>query len=90
MILERKWKRIDFLGAFMSLAASILLVFALQQGGVAYPWSSGAIISIFVLSVVLWIAFVVWERWLSIQNTAREPIFPWRLARNRFVSGLLL
>ncbi|KND91015.1 putative MFS-type transporter [Tolypocladium ophioglossoides CBS 100239] len=90
MISEQAWKRIDFLGAFISLAASILLVFALQQGGVAYPWSSGAIISVFVLSGLLWLGFIAWERQLSTWNTVCEPIFPLRLARNRFVLGLLL
>ncbi|ROW13285.1 hypothetical protein VPNG_05429 [Cytospora leucostoma] len=90
MIAERAWKRIDFLGAFMSLAASILLVFALQQGGVVYPWSSGAVITIFVISGCLWLAFVVWEKRLSAKDGVCEPIFPWRLVLNRFVLGLLL
>ncbi len=90
MISQRAWKRIDIIGAFVSLAASILVVFALQEGGVAYAWNSGPIISIFVVSGVLWIVFVVWERYLSNRNRVCEPIFPWRLASNRFVLGLLL
>ncbi|ORY63857.1 major facilitator superfamily domain-containing protein [Pseudomassariella vexata] len=68
MISERAWKRIDFLGAFMSLAASILL-----------SWNSGAIVAVFVISA----------RQLSTWNVVCEPIFPWRLARNRFVLVLL-
>ncbi|KAF1828905.1 MFS general substrate transporter [Decorospora gaudefroyi] len=90
MISMRTWKRIDIFGAFVSLAASILLVFALQQGGVIYPWGGGAIVSVFVMSAVGWIVFVLWERHLSCRNTACEPIFPWRLAHNRFFLGLLL
>lgn len=84
------WKRVDFVGMVVSLAASILIVFALEQGGVAYPWGSGAIVSTFVLSGVLWIAFVVWERLLSKKGGVREPMFPWSLVHNRFVMGLLL
>ncbi|KAF4428955.1 major facilitator superfamily transporter [Fusarium acutatum] len=87
---KQMWKRVDFVGMALSLAASILIIFALEQGGVAYPWGSGAIVSTFVLSGVLWIAFVAWERLLSSRNGVREPMFPWSLVHNRFVMGLLL
>ncbi|KAM0499255.1 hypothetical protein ACHAO3_004290 [Verticillium nonalfalfae] len=90
LISEKRWKRIDLLGATLSLAASILLIFALQQGGVEYAWNSGAIISTFVLSGILWLAFIAWERKLSGRSGVCEPIFPWRLTSNRFVVGLLL
>ncbi|KAF5593558.1 major facilitator superfamily transporter [Fusarium subglutinans] len=87
---KQMWKRVDFVGMAVSLAASILIIFALEQGGVAYPWGSGAIVSTFVLSGVLWIAFVAWERLLSKKRGVREPMFPWSLVHNRFVMGLLL
>ncbi|KAF5539480.1 major facilitator superfamily transporter [Fusarium mexicanum] len=87
---KQMWKRVDFVGMVVSLAASILIIFALEQGGVAYPWGSGAIVSTFVLSGVLWIAFVAWERLLSKKRGVREPMFPWSLVHNRFVMGLLL
>ncbi|KLO86312.1 Uncharacterized protein LW93_11086 [Fusarium fujikuroi] len=87
---KQMWKRVDFVGMAVSLAASILIIFALEQGGVAYPWGSGAIVSTFVLSGVLWIAFVAWERLLSSRGGVREPMFPWSLVLNRFVMGLLL
>ncbi|SCV50389.1 related to multidrug transporter [Fusarium fujikuroi] len=87
---KQMWKRVDFVGMAVSLAASILIIFALEQGGVAYPWGSGAIVSTFVLSGVLWIAFVAWERLLSSRDGVREPMFPWSLVHNRFVMGLLL
>lgn len=87
---EKAWRRVDYLGAFASLAASILLVFALEQAGLEYPWKSAPIIASFVLSGVFWLVFLGWERQLSLKNTACEPLFPWRLARNRFALGLLL
>ncbi|CVL02468.1 related to multidrug transporter [Fusarium mangiferae] len=87
---KQMWKRVDFVGMTVSLAASILIIFALEQGGVAYPWGSGAIVSTFVLSGVLWIAFIAWERLLSKRDGVREPMFPWSLVHNRFVMGLLL
>ncbi|KAH8842136.1 hypothetical protein MCOR07_004205 [Pyricularia oryzae] len=87
---RRTWRRIDFAGAFASLATSILLIFALQQGGVMYPWNSAPIVSTFVLSGVLWLFLLGWERWLSARNGICEPVFPQRLITNRFVLGLLL
>ncbi|KAK4032521.1 major facilitator superfamily transporter [Parachaetomium inaequale] len=90
LVSEKAWKRVDYLGAFASLAASILLVFALEQAGVEYPWKSAPIIVSFVLSGIFWIVFVVWERGLSLKNSVCEPMFPWSLACNRFVLGLLL
>ncbi|KAF4960432.1 hypothetical protein FSARC_10492 [Fusarium sarcochroum] len=87
---KQTWKRIDIVGMVVSLGASILLIFALEQGDVAYPWRSGPIISTFVLSGILWIAFVIWERLLSKRSGTCEPMFPWSLTHNRFVMGLLL
>ncbi|KAI0430861.1 major facilitator superfamily transporter [Xylaria sp. FL1042] len=92
MIAQKALKRIDVLGGLLSSAASILLVFALQQGGVAYPWDSSAIISVFVVSGLSWIGFILRERQLSLRAVVcePEPMFPWRLTRNRFILGLLM
>ncbi|KAK3390170.1 major facilitator superfamily transporter [Podospora didyma] len=90
LVADRAWKRVGFLGAFTSWAASILLVFALQQAGVAYPWDSGPIVASFVLAGLLWIAFALWERRVSLKDGVCEPMFHWRMACNRFVLGLLL
>ncbi|KAH6855892.1 major facilitator superfamily transporter [Chaetomium sp. MPI-CAGE-AT-0009] len=90
LVSEKAWKRIDYLGAFSSLAASVLLVFALEQAGVEYPWRSAPIIVCFVLSGIFWMVFIGWERALSRKASSCEPMFPWRLACNRFVLGLLL
>ncbi|KAH6634688.1 major facilitator superfamily domain-containing protein [Chaetomium sp. MPI-SDFR-AT-0129] len=96
LVTEKAWRRVDYLGAVSSLAASVLLVFALEQAGVAYPWDSAPVIAAFVLSGVLWIVFVVWERSVSLRGQKKEkgvvcePLFPWRLACDRFVLGLLL
>ncbi|KAI9727831.1 MAG: hypothetical protein M1834_007877 [Cirrosporium novae-zelandiae] len=81
-------KRLDLLGAFLSLAASILSVFALEQGGTKYGWSSAVIVCSLVLSGVLWVAFLAWERIL--EKGVQEPIFPWRLLRHRILAGMLL
>lgn len=84
-------KRLDLLGAFLSIAASVLLVFSMQQGGTQYSWRSAAIITTLFWSGLLWAAFLTWQWWLDAHfKGSLEPIFPWRLARKRFYMGMLL
>ena len=86
---KEAFKRVDFLGAFLLLAASVLLVFALEEGGSRYPWNHAAVIAPLVLSVVAWVAFVVWEIWLEKSGSVQEPIFPMRLVRDRVSAGMM-
>ncbi|KAF3912778.1 hypothetical protein ABW20_dc0107856 [Dactylellina cionopaga] len=44
--------RIDFGGGFLSVAWSILLVYALQEGGADYPWSHSIILGTLVSGIV--------------------------------------
>ncbi|QKD57727.2 major facilitator superfamily domain-containing protein [Fusarium oxysporum Fo47] len=55
------WVRIDVLGIVLLLAASVLLVFALEEGGTRYLWSSSVVISTLVIAIVLFVAFGFWE-----------------------------
>ena len=83
-------RNIDFLGAFLVLAASILFVSALEEGGTEYPWKSSVVLSLLCLSVILWILFFLWQKVASGRGNAREPILPWRLLTDRFTMGFLL
>lgn len=82
--------RVDFLGAFLLLAASILLIAALEEGGTEYSWDSSVVLSLLSLSVVLWIVFLHWERHLGTRRSTQEPMLPWRLLNDRFIMGFLL
>ena len=61
---------LDVIGALVMLAAAVLLLLALSWGGVRYPWTSFAIVSLFIGSALLWAAFA-WRL-----ATAREPFIP--------------
>lgn len=85
-----KVRRIDFLGALLLLAGSVLLVAALEEGGTQYTWQSPVTLSLLILSLLLLISFPVWEKLQATRNTRQEAVFPWRLATDRFATGNLL
>jgi len=83
-------KKPDAFGALLLLSASILLVAALEEGGVRFSWNSAVVITFFAVSGVLWLLFFVWEWFVSREGSAIEPIFPWRFFSNRVWMGTLL
>lgn len=86
----KSFERLDLLGFFLCLGASLLLVTGLLEGGVQFAWSSGASISILVISGILWVIFLIWERMISSDKWIQEPVFPWRFLFNRPWMGILL
>jgi hypothetical protein len=68
-----------------------MLVFALQEGGLQYPWGSASIIVSFVVAGICWIGFGTWEGFLArgIPGNSMVAVFPLRLAKNRIVVASL-
>ncbi|KAF4629376.1 hypothetical protein G7Y89_g8774 [Cudoniella acicularis] len=84
---------LDIPGAILLLAASALLVFALQQaGGNRYSWNSPTIISTLVISGISWCILVAWIVWLEYGNSkmAMKAIFPVSIAMKRPVGLAIL
>lgn len=83
---------IDFLGCILLLAASILLVFALQEGGAyIYAWDSPTVITALTVAGVAFLAFVGWQQWLiSHPNWPVKVIFPIKIAGQRVLGSALL
>jgi len=75
----------------LSLAASVLLVYALQEAATDFKWNSGKVMSTLVISVLCWVGFVLWEGVVE-QHAGgiQEPIFPWRVSKNRAAAGVFL
>ncbi|KIL87403.1 hypothetical protein FAVG1_09109 [Fusarium avenaceum] len=84
------WVRVDVLGILFLLAASVLLVFALEEGGTRYSWSSAVVISPLVLAVALFVAFGFWEVHVEQSPSKQEPVFPPSICKDRISSAMLL
>ncbi|WP_344496931.1 MFS transporter [Streptomyces enissocaesilis] len=76
--------RIDWAGALAVFACGGLLLFALVQGGVAWPWLSAPSLALFGASALLAAATVVIER------RAAEPIIPGWVWRRRTIAAVNL
>jgi EmrB/QacA subfamily drug resistance transporter len=74
--------RLDVLGVSLMVSAAIILLLALDWGGVRYRWTSWQIVVLFAVSIVLWASFA--GRLL----TAREPFIPLSILRGRLTSAI--
>lgn len=81
---RRRRARIDWAGAVGLFATTGLLLFALVQGGVAWPWLSAPSITLFSGSLVSGVVTFVLER------RAEEPIMPGWVWRRRVIAGVNL
>ncbi len=71
-------RRVDFLGAILASSATICLLLGLTWGGnQIYDWNSPQVIIILIAAAVLYISFIIAERF------AVEPMLPLDLFRNQ-------
>lgn len=76
----------------MLISSSGFLVFAMQQAGSqVLAWNSPGIIISFIVSILSWITFILWEIHLARKRHRHiEPIFPIHLMGKRvYAAGLL-
>lgn len=72
--------RVDYLGVIVMSFSIVPLMLALNWGGINYPWSSGIIIGLFMVSVIMFFLFIF------VEKNASEPVIPMELFENRVVS----
>ncbi|KZF22095.1 drug resistance transporter EmrB/QacA subfamily [Xylona heveae TC161] len=82
--------RVDYFGMFLLLASSVLLVFALEEGGTRYPWNSATVVTTLVIAVLAGILFALWEIYIDNDKTVQEPVFPPSILKDRLLSMMLL
>ncbi|KAL8628149.1 hypothetical protein Q9189_006158 [Teloschistes chrysophthalmus] len=87
-------RRIDFTGFFLLLAASVLLVTALEEGGTEYSWRSPIVLCMLFASLIAWTLFFLRERIESrkhrLDKSAFDSVLPWHLVTNRFWASMIL
>ncbi|RUS17021.1 major facilitator superfamily domain-containing protein [Endogone sp. FLAS-F59071] len=79
-----KISRVDFLGTFLIVAGTTMLLFALETGGNQFRWNSLPIVMCLALSLVLYVALMLVE-W----KVAAEPIVPPRLFKVQTLAAVL-
>jgi MFS family permease len=79
----------DVLGGILSVCWPVPLLFALQEGGAQYEWSSGVIIGTLTAGLVLFLIFGSYEAWIT-YRTKKDAIFPFRFITNPAMAFLLL
>ncbi|USP72806.1 hypothetical protein yc1106_00080 [Curvularia clavata] len=82
---RKKVAAIDFLGAFLALAGSTLLVLALTWAGGEYTWKSAHVISTLVLGAAVSAIFIWWQ-WKG----TSVPLIPMEIFTSKVVNGAML
>ena len=72
---KEKITRMDPIGTFFFLPSIVCLLPALQWGGITYNWSNARIIVLLILAGILFIAFVLVQRWKGDNATVPGRIF---------------
>jgi MFS family permease len=77
-------RKVDFLGTILIVGLLISCLMAINFGGILYPWNSGQIIGLFVLTGLLAVAFGAQQAW-CIGTSTDYRAFPVQFLRNRQV-----
>jgi hypothetical protein len=85
--------QMDFLGSFLLLAASVLLVFGLQQAGsTTFAWNSPTIVATLTIASLSWISLALWQYFLTFAKRTPPivPIFSLKLVTQRvMLAGIM-
>ncbi|KAI1662265.1 putative MFS drug efflux transporter [Daldinia decipiens] len=74
-------KNLDLVGTVLSAGAITTLVMVISFGGSVYAWNSGQTIGLFVATGVLWIAFILQQRF-SLLTKPQSRLFPTSLIKS--------
>ncbi|CAG8950774.1 hypothetical protein HYFRA_00002988 [Hymenoscyphus fraxineus] len=75
-------KSFDYVGAVLQAGSLASITMAINFGGTLYPWKSGQIIALFVISGLLLVAFIAQQE-LNIFTTVGARIFPIHFMRKK-------
>ncbi|KAI9643296.1 hypothetical protein NHQ30_007913 [Ciborinia camelliae] len=83
-------KKLDIIGTILVLLATITLAAGFQEADSRFPWKSAYVICLLLISGVLWILLVLWERKVTLLDGPQEPVLPWRFLTSKAMTGILL
>lgn len=83
--LVQKIKALDFIGFILLAGSAVMLLLALQFGGVTYPWNSSVVIGLFVGFAVTMIPFVCWQIFRGDNALVPPKLFGYRNATLLFL-----
>lgn len=83
--MREKLLAIDYVGSFLTIASSILLLLGLNWGGVTYPWISAPVLVPLFLGAAVFVVFLFWEA-----KFAKLPIIPVHIFKNKTVTGVYI
>jgi MFS family permease len=82
--LRDRVSNLDYPGTILQAGALTCFIVAINMGGISYPWGSGRIIALFVLSGVLFAVLGVQQVW-NVFTTQERRIIPVQFFRSRMV-----
>ena len=77
-------KRIDYMGAFLSIGGVTLFLVGLQAGGYQFPWTSGKVLGPLIPGAIMVILFPIWEWW----GPHQYPMMPKEIFQGQRVVAL--
>ncbi|KAH8130229.1 hypothetical protein FP744_10004129 [Trichoderma asperellum] len=87
----RSWKQFDIVGAILGIAASVLVVFALENAGESEAWGDVKFIVPLILGLFSWITLFLWSKFVDkrlSQNVV--SVFPMTLFKIRHYASTTL
>jgi MFS family permease len=80
--LKDRAKQFDTIGAILSIGALILIIMAINFGGTLFAWNSAATITIFVIGILMVIAFGL-QQSFNLLTSPSNRMFPVHFIRNK-------
>ncbi|KAI2618109.1 putative multidrug resistance protein fnx1 [Hypoxylon sp. NC1633] len=84
------FNRLDVVGTILLLLATVTFSAGFEEADSRFPWRSAYVITLISVSGLSWIALLLWERKVTLENGPREPVLPWRFFTNRSMAAILL
>lgn len=86
---RRSWKQLDYLGSFLLIAASVLVVFAFQEAGLRpNSWGQALFLAPLLVGCACWCTLFVWELFAS--RHSFSVILPPRLLKRRVYTSTVV